>query len=115
MTMRTPKIEEEYRMAKELGNLIKLYDEEPVLDFKYWVIVKNRFIHDKLAKLNHMVVLRRECPDLRHIKVFEWVELLYIIWQIRDDYHTFNFNFPAMSSVTNIPHAHLYKLKKEYR
>ncbi len=115
MTMRTQKVEKHYAEVKEQGGLRPLYDETPIKDFKYWRIVENRFPHDKIADLNHMIVLKREVKDIRHINLMEWIQLLKVVWYIRHDYNTFTYNLPSMSSVKNIPHAHLYRLRQEYR
>ncbi len=115
MSMRTPEGEEKYRQAKMSNNLKLLYQEQPIKEFRYWRVVDNRFPHDKIAKVNHMIVLKREAEGLRHIYLMEWFELLKIIWFIRKDYDTFTYNLPSMSSVKNIPHAHLYKLKREFK
>lgn len=117
MTMRTADGERRYDKAKQHGNLIPLYEEPAVYggEFKHWRIVANRFPHNKITDLNDMLVLKRECDGLTHIKMYEWFELLQIILKIRDSYDTFTFNFPSMSSIKNIPHAHLYRLKKEFK
>lgn len=115
MTMRTEKAEAIYAQAKAEGSLRPLYDERLVKDFKYWRIVENRFPHDKIAEVNHLLVLKRECQDLSFIRLYEWHELFLVLWEIRKDYDNFVYNLPAMSSIKNIPHAHLYRLKKEYK
>lgn len=113
--MRTEAGEERYRRATRSGNLKKLYEEDPIADYTYWRIVKNRFSHNKLARINHMLVLKRECSGLLHIRIQEWVELLWIILEIYPKYNCMLFNFPGMSSIKNIPHIHLYILKKEFK
>lgn len=115
MSMRTEFMENNYSDARAGGALKLLYQEEPIKDFKYWMIIANRFPHDKIATVNHIIVLKREAVDLRHIHLIEWVELLKIVWFVRKDYDVFTYNLPSMSSIKNIPHCHLYKLKKEYK
>lgn len=115
MTMRTPELEQEYQSAIRWRKLKDLRYEIPVRVFKHWMIVENRFPHDKIAEVNHMIVLKRACSDLRRIKASEWLELLFIVWRIKHNYDTFTYNLPSMSSIKNIPHAHLYKLKKEFK
>lgn len=115
MSMRTEEGEQKYDIAKKRADLVKLFDEEPVLDFKYWRIVENRFPHDRITTINHMIVLKRECRSILFIKPMEWVELLRVVIEVSSDYDTFTFNFPTMSSVKNIPHAHLYILKEELK
>lgn len=113
--MRLPDDEQKYTQAKKDNTLVPLFSEPPIKDFKYWRIVDNRFPHTRIADTNHMIVLKRECATLRHIKLFEWAELLQVVWQVRDDYDSFAYNLPSMSSVKTIPHAHLYRLKVGYK
>jgi len=115
MSMRTQDLEDQYKIAREDGSLKTLYDEDPIHDFKYWRIVANRFPHNKLTDVNHIIVLKRPAEDIRHIGLMEWIELLKIVWFIRRDYDVFTYNLPSMSSIKNIPHCHLYKLKEEYK
>ena len=115
MTMRLPKSEAIYQQAIKDKTLIPLYDEDAVYDFKYWKIVENRFKHDKFATTNHMIVLKREAAGLKEIKPLEWLELMKIVIEVRNLYDSFMYNFPNMSSIKNIPHAHLYKVRKEYK
>lgn len=115
MTMRTPGLEEKYQSAITWRKLKDLRKEKPIQDFKYWLIVENRFPHDKIAEVNHMIVLKRECSSLLRLWPREWRELFVIIWRNRDKYDTFTYNLPSMTSIKNIPHAHLYKLKKEFK
>lgn len=115
MTMRLPKDEARYTQAKLNNDLVPLFNEPAIKDYKYWRIVNNRFSHTRIANVNHMIVLKRECNSLLKIRFFEWRELLKIIWEIRHNYDNFAYNLPSMSSVKTIPHAHLYKFKKAYK
>lgn len=113
--MRLPADEEKYTQAKLNNDLVPLFSEPAIKDFKYWRIVDNRFPHTRIADTNHMIVLKRECTSLLHIHFKEWNELLHIIMQIRQDYDNIAYNLPSMSSVKTIPHAHLYKFKVGYK
>lgn len=115
MTMRLPEDEAKYTLAKQNNDLVPLFSEPPIRDFKYWRIVDNRFPHTRIADTNHMIVLKRECKSLMLIKPMEWVELLKIIIEVASDYDNFAYNLPSMSSVKTIPHAHLYRFKKGYK
>jgi hypothetical protein len=115
MSLRTEGMELAYSVAKARNALKPLYDEAPVRDFKHWCIVPNRFPHDKVADVNHMIVLKHEVEDIRHINLMEWFELLKIVWFIRNDYDSIAYNLPAMSSIKNIPHCHLYKIKEDLK
>ena len=115
MTMRLPDDEAKYTLAKQNGELVQLFDEPAIQDFKHWRIVDNRFPHTRIADVNHMIVLKRECPSLFHITFMEWHELIKIILSVAHDYDNFAYNLPSMSSVKSIPHAHLYRFKKVYK
>ena len=113
--MRLPADEEKYTLAKQNNDLVPLYSEPAIKDYKYWRIVDNRFPHTRIADTNHMIVLKRECQNLLHIHFKEWHELLTILMEIRHEYDNFAYNLPSMSSVKTIPHAHLYKFKIGYK
>lgn len=115
MTMRTKTGEEKYQRAIRNNKLTKLYNEKVIKDFTFWMIVENRFPHNKIAKVNHMLVLKRECDGLSFIRFEEWFELEGIMAKIKHNYDNLVFNFPSMSSIKTVPHAHLYKLKKEFK
>lgn len=115
VTMRLPADEEKYTQAKLNNDLVPLFSEPPIKDYKYWRIVDNRFPHTRIADTNHMIVLKRECKSLMLIKPMEWVELLKIVVEVASDYDNFAYNLPSMSSVKTIPHAHLYKFKIGYK
>ena len=115
MTMRSKELEKKYQADIKAGKLTRIYDETPIKDYKYWRIVENGYPHNRIAEVNHMIVLKRECASLRHLKMHEWYELFAIVWWVKDQYDVFSYNLPAMSSVKNIPHAHLYKLKGTYK
>jgi hypothetical protein len=113
--MRLPADEDKYTLAKQKGDLVPLFSEPPIKDFKYWRIVNNRFSHTRIADTNHMIVLKRECKSLMLIKPMEWMELLKIIIDVAHEYDNFAYNLPSMSSVKTIPHAHLYRFKNDYK
>lgn len=115
MTMRLPEDEAKYTKAKQNNDLVPLFSEPAIREYKYWRIVDNRFPHTRIADTNHMIVLKRECPGLHKIHFLEWRELLKIVLEVRHDYDNFAYNLPSMSSVKTIPHAHLYKFKIGYK
>lgn len=115
MTMRLAIDEQNYKIAKMFNLLQPINKAEPICRYHFWSLVENRFKHTRIADVNHMIVLNRDCSSLLKIKPWEWLELLRIIWKLRLNYDCLLYNFPGMSSVKNIPHLHLYKLKKLYK
>ena len=114
MTKRLEADETAYKTAKATSNLIPLYLEEPIADYRYWKIIENRFPHSKIADENHLLVLKRECT-LEHIKPAEWMEFRRILQEIGASYDNVVYNLPGMSSIKSIVHCHLYRLKAEYK
>lgn len=114
MSMRLSRTEQRYQNASKNGKLRPINQEKPIQLWVYWRIVANRFPHDKISTQNDMVVLNREAT-LDTIKSYEWRELKEIVEANKDNYDLLTMNLPSMSSVRNIPHFHLYKLKDRYK
>ncbi len=114
MTKRLAADEAAYKIAITSGTLVPLHLEVPIYDFHYWKIIENRFPHSKIANENHLLVLKRECA-ITHILPAEWAEFLEIMQQISHLYDNITYNLPGMSSVKNVVHYHLYRLKPEYK
>lgn len=110
MTMRLDETEMAYKEAVLPG----LHNETPLCEWGKWVLVDNAFPHDKIAEVDHLLVLKREAA-IHDIDELEFMELWKIVNELQDDYDCVLFNLPSMRSVANIPHVHLYKLKAEYR
>lgn len=114
MTKRLAADEIAYQEAIAAKSLVPLHIEEPILDFNHWKIIDNRFPHSKIAEQNHLLVLKREC-SVRDITAAEWAEFLEILQRVGDLYDTVTYNLPGVSSVKNIVHCHLYRLRAEYK
>lgn len=114
MTMRSAQGEDRYTQAKKDKDLKSILDEESLKDYRFWRIVVNRFPHDKIADVNHMIVCKRK-TTIDKLQGFELLELFSIIHEVQNGYDCVLMNLPSMSSVPDIPHVHLYKLKTEYR
>jgi hypothetical protein len=111
MTMRLPSTEEAYQQAKP--HLIGLLNEPRLKEWKYWAVIENAYPHDKIADIDHLLILTRESA-VTEIGLPEFIELQSILVEVQNGYDCTTFNFPSMRSVFNVPHLHLYKLKKEY-
>lgn len=114
MTMRLPQDEQEYQEAKANNSLVPINTEPPVMEFKYWRVVKNRFPHSRISTRNDMLVLKRDgsMVDLTDDELFE---LRNIFVKLDHHYDVITHNFASMRSINAIPHFHLYNLKKTYK
>lgn len=115
MSLRTKKTEFEYRFAKKQGTLKPINEERPIYQYKYWVVVYNRFSHDRHHITNHMLVLKRKCPSYLKVRVWEWYELRKIYKQLNMKYDKIGINTPRMLSVMDFVHFHLYEFKDKYK
>ena len=86
------------------------FTEETVLrEFAHWVIIKNRFPYDNVAKVNDMLVSRR--PIGRHYdgnqeEEDEYHTILKLLAE-EDLYDALIENFPNTKSVKKFAHTHL--------
>jgi hypothetical protein len=114
MSFRTPEMEEEYRIAKEQKTLKKLYEEAPVREYKHWLLVVNKFWHDKKDKFGLMIVTKREGGTIWQTTREEQHELFDVIGPWIDlRFDTLMFNLKSMRSVDNVAHGHVSLLKEE--
>lgn len=116
MSFRTPEMEAEYQYAKEQKILKKLYEEAPVREFTHWLIVINRFWHDKKDRFGLLVVTRREGGNIWQTTRAEQHELFDKIgpW-IDDKFDTLMFNLKSMRSDNNTAHGHISLLQDEFK
>lgn len=115
MSLRTKKTEDAYRLAKYLHQLRPLNEERPIYNYKYWVVVDNRFPHDQHHVTNHCLVLRRKCDSYLKIRIRELLEIPKIYKELNMKYDKIGINTPRMISVKDFVHCHLYELKDEYK
>jgi hypothetical protein len=99
---------------KHSGNAEKLqtfdFKEESILrEFTHWVIIKNRFPYDNVAKVNDMLVSKR--PIGRHYdgtkdEEDEYHAILKLLAK-EGYYDALIENFPSTKSVKKFAHTHL--------
>ena len=111
MSLRTSATEKAYKTAQRNGTLIPLLQEPWLKEYKYWVIIDNRFPHDKHNTRNHMLVLKRNCR-IGQVKKREWLELPKIYYLLGHKYDAIKLNLPSMISITDTVHMHLYNFKE---
>ena len=121
--LRSEKITKEYDNVKKRrkkegiigGSFLKKLEKISIKNFKYWVIVPNRFPYDLIAKEHHIIFLKRDI-------IFDW-DLLK-----KEEVEEFNFlrktyfykkydalweNFPRTQSIPSRFHLHLIKIRLE--
>lgn len=116
MSLRTPATEARYQAARASGQLRHLLGEPAVAEFRLWKVIDNRFPHDRHHTVNHLVVLKRDCP-VENISTTEWEEFWKTImpWANARGYDYIKFNLSNVRSVNATPHLHLMSLKQEYK
>jgi len=116
MSFRTPEMEAEYADAKEQGTLKKLYEEAPVREFKYWVLVVNRFWHDEKDRFGLLIATKRDGGNIWQTNRLEQNELFDVIgpW-IDTRFDTLMFNLASMRSIETNAHGHVSLIKDKYK
>lgn len=116
MSFRTEAMEAEYKRAKEQKTLKKLYEEAPIREFTHWIVVVNRFWHDKKDTFGLLVVTRRAGGSIWQTTRAEQHELFDVIgpW-IDDKFDTLMFNLKSMRSVDDVAHGHISLLQDKFK
>jgi hypothetical protein len=116
MSLRLPKDEERYQLARKEGKLCGLLALTPIRDFNYWFIAKNDFHHSKISDEGDMLILKRKAP-FHELHATEYFELFSLINRLNGEghYHKIELNFSNTQSVPDIVHFHLQVLKDEMR
>lgn len=114
MSMRTRRTEAAYSRAKQDGSLRPLADEYHLREWKYWVLIDNRFPHDLHHTKNHLLV-RKKTGSIYSLRLWEWAELLEIYHELKLEYDYLKLNFPSVISVPDYLHFHLMTLKDRYK
>lgn len=100
---------EQHKENKDRLNHFDFTDETILREFTDWVIIKNRFPYDAVAKVNDILVSRR--PIGRHYdgtkeEEDEYHEILKLL-ATEDYYDALIENFPNTKSVKKFAHTHL--------
>lgn len=113
MSLRTPQLEAKYQRARLAGRLTPLWDVEPIREFKHFKLIKNDYPHDRIARVNNMLIPKRRIRYWWQLRWYERRELKKIDRLLATRYHCIKRNYPALISVPEIVHWHLYILKEE--
>lgn len=106
--LRLNKTEKRYQRDRIAGRTRSLWDVKPIREFKYFKVIPNNYPHDRLARVNNILIPIRRVEDWRDLNWRERREFrkLHDIFSVQ--YDSIKLNYPSMLSVRNIVHWHLY-------
>jgi hypothetical protein len=109
------RISEERRIKGEKVNIFSEWEKSLIKEFKHWVIIKNEFPYDAIAKTSHMLSTKREVAfdwnllNEEEIKEFNELKNNYI----KENYEVLWENLPKGQTQPGHFHLHLLVLKRE--
>ncbi len=115
-TPRYTKTEEKYqdfkKQHKDNPEALELFDfkqETIIRDFTHWMIIKNRFPYDRMARINHMLVSKQPLRTQYDASTEARNELITIMKLLEKEayYDAYLENFPKTKSVKQHVHIHL--------
>ncbi len=83
-----------------------------IKEFKYWMILKNRFPYDRIYEKSHMLAVKRHAASEADLTVNEIMELRMIKKDHLKNYHVLLENVGARISIKDHFHLHILKFKK---
>lgn len=105
------KTEKRYKEALKNGETKDLLTIEPLIEFKHFRIILNRYPHDKIAKTHHLLIPKRRVDNWTKLNRKERKEFRKLDKYLRNKYDCISRNYPALLSIKDIVHWHLYILK----
>lgn len=108
--LRTDKTQYKYERHLDAGRTTPLWDVPPLKSFLFWKIIPNQFPHDRIARVNDMLIPKRRVRYWRKLRWYERLELRYIDKILERHYDSISRNYPSVISVPDIMHFHLYVL-----
>lgn len=119
LTMRSSLTEKKYMdflQKKTEGRLPTkcIFCEKELLikNFKYWVLLENRFPYDRLFQTSHMLAPKRHAASEVDLTLKEITELRRIKKKHLTNYHVILENVGVRISIKNHFHLHLLTFKK---
>ncbi|MCA9342904.1 hypothetical protein KC950_02745 [Candidatus Saccharibacteria bacterium] len=111
VSLRTHKDEAGYLRAKQKGISSKpLNKEEPIQEWKGWILIINEFPYSAAFDTHHMLVPKREVTK-DELNKSEREELNNIIDELNDKYDCLLLNFNRKQSIKKHFHIHLLTYK----
>lgn len=111
-TLRSESMKKRYMHFLETntkGNCIYCDKELLVKEFKYWMILENRFPYDGIAEISHMLAPKRHVPTEGDLDEKELIELADIK---KNELHNYDVIIESTPRATTRPdHYHVHLLK----
>lgn len=107
VSMRTAEMEGIYREAKQRDDLIPLDEEAPILQWKYWKLIYNRFPYDAVFAEHEMLVPLTPVRTRDQLSFGAVVELNTILNELANQYDIVFENLPRKRSIKALYHLHL--------
>lgn len=118
-TLRTPDLEKVYSEFRKNTdpNYCPFCNRDLMRhEFKYWIVVDNRFPYNKAFVTHHLLAAKRHVRTWEELTREEFEELKSIEYQVMNkefgDYDVIIINVPARQSVPRHLHFHLAAYKK---
>jgi hypothetical protein len=108
-TLRTAVSEARYQEARECDELRPLILEEPIVLFKHWMLVENRFPYDMAFATHHLLLPKRVFANATDMYLTEHLELQHIKDEWAGGYDCIMENIGKTRSVKDHYHLHLLK------
>lgn len=84
-------------------------DQEPIMDFGDWKLIKNKFPYDKLYRKHDLLIPSVRVKQFQDIPTLSQKRYHAILSQLEPYYDLYFVNMPSQRSVTTHWHAHLAK------
>jgi hypothetical protein len=110
MTLRTPATERKYQSKKRD---IRFMKTAPSLkEYKEWRVIDNDYPHDRITKVHHLLIPKRQVTRPIYLNEYEIAELDGLLEHVLPkEYDAILMNFPRQQSIKNWMHFHLYVYK----
>jgi hypothetical protein len=110
MTLRTPATEREYQQAKKSTRFMRTAPS--LVDFTEWRIIENDYPYDKIAKIHHLLIPKRQVDRPLMLNEYEVAEYMGILEHvIPKTYDAILLNMPKQQSIKGWMHYHLLTYK----
>lgn len=112
VSLRTPRDEMLYLEAKLTGNTKPFLDEEWLQQWRYWVLIENKFPYSAAFKTHHLLIPKREVSK-KDLTNNEQLELGRILDELSEQYDCYLVNFESKQSILHHYHVHLMTYKDQ--
>lgn len=110
VSLRTPRDEKHYTLAKKKGITRPLLEEPRIREWRYWALIHNEFPYSAAFKVHHMLIPKRVVPR-SDLNAEELRELDIIIDELGDTYDCRLVNYSNKQSIKDHYHMHFLVYK----